>query len=200
MKSGAAAFAGFAPRGINESGGAGAIDMGRKSTIQVKKESDVNRPVAEWNKIAGKIRNSIRGLNETDLGLRGGSEGWSIRENVHHLVEANLVASNMIIAALATNGSYYDWTWVNPDKSWMQRVGYDTADVGPAIETLRALCQYISGLLGGRPGALARTVKLNDAPGATRYVMTVEKILWQEVEHANDHLGDIRSTRKLHSR
>jgi len=166
----------------------------------MKRERDPKKPVAEWSKIPSRIRNSIRGLNESDLGLRGGSEGWSIRETVHHLVEANLVASNMIIAALATNGYNYDWTWVNPNKSWMQRVGYDTANVAPAIETLRSLCRHISGLIAGQPGALARTVKLNDAPGATRYVMTVEKILRQEVEHANEHLGDIRSTRKLHSR
>jgi len=166
---------------------------------QMKKEPDLQGPLAAWSKIPSRIRNSIRGLNERDLRLRGGSEGWSIRETVHHLVEANLVASNMIIAALATNGCDYDWTWVNPDKSWMRRVGYDTADVGPAIETLRALCRHISGLVAAQPGALARTVKLNDVPGATRYVMTVEKILSQEVEHANEHLGDIRDARGLHS-
>lgn len=166
----------------------------------MKKESGAKEPLTEWNRIPGRIRKSIRGLNETDLGLRGGSEGWSIRETVHHLVEANLVASNMIIAALATNGCKYDWTWVNPDKSWMRRVGYDTAHVGPAIETLRALCRHISGLVVGQPDALARTVKLNDAPGAKRYVMTIEKILWQQVEHVQDHLGEIRDTRELHSR
>ena len=167
---------------------------------QMKKEPNLQEPLAAWNKIPRRIRDSIRGLNESDLRLRAGSEGWSIRETVHHLVEANLVASNMIIAALATNGCNYDWTWVNPDKSWMRRVGYNTANVSPAINTLRTLCRHISSLVAAQPGALTRTVKLNDAPRATRYVITVEKILWQEVEHANEHLGDIRDTRRLHSR
>jgi hypothetical protein len=156
--------------------------------------------LADWNRIPGKIRQAIRGLNQGDLRLRGGSEGWSIGETVHHLVEANLIASNMIIAALATDGGNFDWTWVNPDKSWMRRVGYDKAGVDPALATLRALCRHISALLAAHPSALTRTVKLNDSPDAPRYVMTVEMILLREVEHANDHLGDIRHVRKQHSR
>ncbi|MGH2567728.1 MAG: DinB family protein [Bacteroidota bacterium] len=166
----------------------------------MKKKSELQDVLVAWNQIPRKIGNAIRGLRENDLNLRGGSEGWSIRETVHHLVEANLVASNMVIAALATNGCNYDWTWVNPSTAWMRRVGYDTAPVEPAIETLRALCRHISVLIAAKPGAFTRKVKLNDTPGARRYVMTVEKILWQEVNHADEHLHDVSETRKLHSR
>jgi len=166
----------------------------------MKNEPDIQGPLAEWNKIPSRIRNSVRGLSESELDLRSGSEGWSIRETVHHLVEANLVASNVIIAALATDGCDYDWTWVNPNKSWMRRVGYDKAHVDLAIKTLQSLCLHISALVATQSGALARTVKLNDTPGAPRYVMTVEKIIRQEIEHATEHLGDIRNARTLHSR
>lgn len=165
----------------------------------MKKKPESREVLAAWNRVPRTIDNAIRGLKEKDLDQRGGSEGWSIRETVHHLAEANLVASNIVIAALAMNGYNYDWTWVNPSKAWMRRVGYGTAPVEPAIETLQALCRHISGLVAAKPGALTRRVKLNDAPGATRYVMTVEKILWQEVTHAAEHLQDVREIRKLHS-
>lgn len=165
----------------------------------MKKKTDLQEPLTGWLKIPGRLRNSLRGLDENDLSFRGGSEGWSIRETVHHLVEANLVASNMIIAALATDGGDYDWTWVNPDKSWMRRVGYDKANVDLALKMLQALCRHISALVAAQPDALARSVKLNDFPGAIRYFMTVEKILRQEIEHVNEHLGDIRDGRRLHS-
>ena len=164
------------------------------------KKPESQKVLATWNQIPRRIGDAIRGLKENDLNLRGESEGWSIRETVHHLVEANLVASNMIIAALATNGCNYDWTWVNPSTAWMRRVGYDTAQVEPAIEMLGTLCRHISVLVVAKPSALARKVKLNDAPGARRYVMTVEKILRQEVKHAEEHLHEVRETRKLHSR
>lgn len=105
----------------------------------------------------------------------------------------------MIIAALATDGCDYDWTWVNPDKTWMRRVGYNTAAVDPAIKSLRALSRHMSGLIEAQPGASARTVRLNDSPGAPRYSLTIDGILSQEVEHANKHLGEIRQIRKVNN-
>jgi len=162
----------------------------------MKKELDLKDPLIEWRNISGRLQRSIRGLSESDLELRGGSDGWSIRETVHHLVEANLIASNIIIAALARDGCDFDWTWVNPDKSWMSRMGYDKATVQPALKTLSFLSRHISGLIANQPQALGRSVRLNDAPGAKRYRMTIEKLLWQEVEHANTHLEDIRYARR----
>lgn len=114
----------------------------------------------------------------------------------HYRSDPQLVASNMIIAALANDGGDFDWTWVNPSRSWMRRVGYDKADVRPALQTLAALTSHLSGLLSGRREALSRTVRLNDSPGAPRYTMTVEKILLQEVKHAEEHLAQIRDTRR----
>ena len=149
----------------------------------------------EWAKIPDDLRKSIRGLSETDLDHRGGSEGWSIREYVHHLVEANIVASTMVIAALANNGGEFDWTWVNPSEAWMKRVGYDKADVRPALKVLVTMCDYIAGIVAAQPDMLERYVRLNDSPGAKRYNATVEKILKDEREHANHHLADIRTAR-----
>lgn len=151
--------------------------------------------VAEWNRIPGRLRAAVRGLEERELDRRGGEEGWSIRETIHHLVEANLIASNMIIAALATDGYAFDWTWVNPTKAWMRKVGYDKAPIDPAIAMLRAICRHLSGLIAGTPGSLERTVKLNDAPGRPRYVRTIAEILSEQVDHATGHLGDIRKIR-----
>ena len=150
--------------------------------------------IDEWAMIPADIEKSISGLSETDLDRRGGSEGWSIREYVHHLVEANLVASTMVIAALANTGGDFDWTWVNPNEAWMKRVGYDKADVKPALTMLTAVCDHITGIVAAQPGMLERYIRLNDSPGAKRYSATVEKILRDEREHANHHRADIRGT------
>ena len=144
------------------------------------------------------MRRSIRGLNEKELDVRGGSEGWSIREYIHHLVEANLIASNMIICAIAADGYDYDWTWVWPDKTWVKRMGYDKADVAPSIAFLTSLCRHISGLVAAKPRFLKNKVNVNDTPGAKRYALTVEKIFLQEIDHANTHLNDIALIRNSH--
>lgn len=102
----------------------------------MKNKSPLAESLTDWSRIPGRLRDSIRGLKAKDLGLTSESEGWSIRETVHHLVEANLIASNMIIAALA------------------------------AIRPLAALSAHMTGLIAAQPDSLARTVKLNDSPGA----------------------------------
>ena len=49
-----------------------------------------------WLRVPDAIKKDIEGLTEDTLDLSGGSNGWSI-QNVHHLVEANLVASNIVV-------------------------------------------------------------------------------------------------------
>lgn len=156
-------------------------------------------PVREWVAIPSRLERSIRGLDDEDLDRRGGDEGWSIRETVHHLVEANLVASTMIIAAVGADGCEFDWTWLNPDRGWMRRMGYASAPVAPAINALRAVGAHVAGLIAKTPRSLRRRVSLNDSPGAERYVMTVKTILEQEATHVTHHLKDVRSIRRTHA-
>lgn len=163
----------------------------------MKKRGTADDLLRAWSGIPTALRKALRGLSETDLDRRGGAEGWSIRETVHHLVEANLIASNMIIAALATDGYEFDWTWVWPNKKWMRRVGYDRASVDPALAMMRALIRHITGLLELQPASLHRVVSLNDEPGAERYKKTIRQIIEGEIEHAAEHLEQVRQMRRL---
>jgi hypothetical protein len=166
--------------------------------MTVQRKSD--DALAAWVRIPEAIEQAIRGLREEDLDSRGGSNGWSIRETVHHLVEANLIASNIVIAALAGTASLYDWSWVNPDGQWMERLGYQRASVAPAIGTLRALGGYMALLVASVTGSRTREIRLLDAPAAEPRAVTVEQILRDEVRHAQDHLADVAATRKHHAR
>lgn len=158
------------------------------------------KAVRAWLGIPARIERAIQGLPDGALRLRGGEEGLSIRENVHHLVEANLVASNIVIAALAKSGRPFDWSWVNPDASWMRRVGYDKTPIRPALDTFRALGEHIAGLIGASADGLRREVRLLDAPGAKLYRKTVENVLRDEVEHAEHHIADVARIRAAHGR
>src|SRR5262245_50472007 len=108
-------------------------------------------PLSDWLQVSRTIEIALEGLTEDDLDLRGGSNGWSIRENVHHLVESNLVACTVVIAAVGTGGCTYDCSWLNPDPAWMERLGYNRGAVAPAIEALSASCRYVSALLSAAP-------------------------------------------------
>ncbi|HEV8435446.1 MAG TPA: hypothetical protein VGR95_18705 [Thermoanaerobaculia bacterium] len=110
-------------------------------------------------------------------------------ETVHHLLEANLVASNMILAALGTDNYYFDWSWLMPDEQWTARLGYDKVAPEPAIELFRALTKYFSALLGRDPNLLQRTIRLKNSGDSEPYTITVAEILGREVEHAREHLS-----------
>ena len=152
------------------------------------------RTLREWASIPRKIRKAISGLSARDLSLRGGSDGRSIREHVHHLVEANLVASNIVLAALGKPGCKYDWSWLIPDSHWMKRLGYAKAPLEPAIKLLEALCSHVAGVARRIPGGMTRSVRLLDHPGARLRRRTVRQILDEECDHAQHHLRDIAET------
>jgi hypothetical protein len=151
-----------------------------------------------WLDIPRQIELSLDALPEEALDFRGGAEDWSIREYVHHIVEANLVAATIVIAALADNRCVYDWSWVNPDADWMRNLRYDRAPIAPALELLKVLGRHIATLVDAAPGGRARQALLLDAPGEKPYSVTIENVLLQESEHARQHLADvmhIRATR-----
>ena len=158
------------------------------------------KSLGAWTSIPRDLRRAIAGLSNRDLKARGGSEGWSIREYAHHLVEANLVASNILLAALGRPGTTYDWSWVIPDRKWMKRLRYDRAPLDPALALLEALCAHVAGLARGAPGGMTRSVRLLDSPGARTYRKTVRQVLDDECAHARHHLRDIADTRKAHDR
>ena len=111
------------------------------------------------------------------------------RQTVHHIVEANLVASNQVLAALGAEGYEFDWGWLFPDEAWMKRLGYFDVDAQPALALLRALTAYVAALLGRDASLLSRTIRLRDSSDGAPYTITVEAILQREVEHAREHLG-----------
>jgi hypothetical protein len=144
--------------------------------------------LTRWIAIPAQLRRVVRGLPNARLDARAGPDRMSIRETVHHLVEANLVASNIVIAALANSGSTYDWTWVNPGGSWMSRLGYSRAPIGPALSTLESLTRHFAAIFSVVDDGLQRTVELFDSPGAPHYTKTVSQLLLDEVAHAREHL------------
>ena len=145
----------------------------------------------DWLALPARLDAAVAGRSPAELDARRGPQSLSPRETVHHLVEANLIASSILLAALATDGGPYDWTWVWPNGEWMKRMGYDRAPVPKAIELLHALGRHFEVLLAANPDAMRRKVTLFDTPDGKRYSKTVAQVLATEVAHAQEHLGDL---------
>ena len=137
----------------------------------------------------GAVHAHIEGRTEADLDRRDDDEPMTRREVVHHVVEANVVAASIVIAALGSPGSVYDWSWMLPFGPWLERMRYADKPVGPALKLFEALNEYVVAQVSPLPDGLQRAVLLVDQPGAAPRRTTVGGVLLQEAEHAREHLA-----------
>ena len=145
-----------------------------------------------WKSIVGLVREMVAGLSEEELDRRDGP-GMTVRETAHHIVEANVVAASIVVAALGSPGCVYDWSWMLPFGKWMDRMRYDRKPLAPALELMEALNAYVVAQLEPLEDGLGRTVQLRDSPDAALRTVTVAEVLMQEAEHARQHVEETRA-------
>ena len=143
-----------------------------------------------WRSIVPLVRAAVAGKNDADLDRTGADDAMSLRETVHHVVEANVVAASIVVAALGSPGCTYDWSWMMPFGPWMDHMRYDRKPLAPALKLLEALNEYVAAQIEPLPDALERRVLLRDQPGGDLREVTVAQILLQEAEHAREELGE----------
>jgi hypothetical protein len=141
--------------------------------------------LTQWRQIPGWVDAAIA---NAELDGTPDASGMTVRELVHHIAEANIVAASIIIAAAGSPGCTYDWSWMLPFGKWMDRLDYRSKPIEPALALLGALNAYVAALLDGRPEALARDVHLRDTPDADPRATTIAGVLLAEVDHARGHL------------
>jgi len=146
-------------------------------------------PIAAWRSIVGLVHASLAEGGEQELDRRADAESLTLRETVHHVVEANVVAASIVIAALGSPACVYDWSWLQPFGPWLLRMRHGERELGPSLTLLGALNDYVAALVEPLPDGLARTVRLRDAPDAPLRTTTVADVLRAEVEHARGHFA-----------
>lgn len=150
-------------------------------------------PLHSWRALADRLRALTDGATRAALDAGPGTDGMTLRETVHHLAEAQVVAAAILTAALGSPGAVFDWSWMLPFGPWMERMGYATKPVEPSLRLMEALGDYVTMQLAPLDDALARTVRLRDETDGALREVTVADVLRQEVEHADGHLAALES-------
>jgi hypothetical protein len=153
-----------------------------------------NDILTAYERIPEKITAALARAPADKLEIRCAGSQMSLRETVHHIVEANIVAASMLIAALGSDRATYDWSWLWPGRDWCDRMRYDAVPLDAAITTLNGLIRHIVNMINVRPDAAERKVSVHDLPGETLYFRTIPEILHQEAKHVDEHLAEIMST------
>ena len=149
-----------------------------------------------WRSIPAAIAEAVRDADDALLDRRISGSGMSIREQTHHLVEAHVVASSIVIAGLGMPGSTYDWSWMLPFGPWMERLPYRSLPLPVSLDALRALNAWVAAVVAGTQDGLSRELQLRDEPGAEPRRVSVADVLQQEVDHTAEHVAEIRAARQ----
>jgi hypothetical protein len=142
-----------------------------------------------WRTIPALVRAHAEGRSDEQLDDRADPDAMTVREAVHHVAEANVVAAGIVVAALGRPGSTFDWSWLQPSGPWFDNMAYAGKPVDAALRLIDAIVEYVAVQLAPLRDGLQRTVLLVDAPAARPRRTTVAKVLLAEVEHARVHLA-----------
>jgi hypothetical protein len=160
----------------------------------MNKDINFEGALIAYRQIPDKIASAIAKIPAEKLDVRVAKSEMSLRETVHHLVEANIVAASMMIAALGSEKATYDWSWLWPGRDWCDRMRYEAVPLDASVATLNGIIQHISNMIRVRDDAASRRVSVHDLPGETPYFRTIAEIIDQEARHVDEHLDEIISS------
>ncbi|MCG3157997.1 MAG: hypothetical protein DKINENOH_04638 [bacterium] len=147
-----------------------------------------------------KLEAALAGLAEADLELARSAEKWTIRQIVHHIVDADEVTKVIIKAALGNSGCTFGLEWYDLKNSWVPILNYASRPVAPALALFRANHRDLEALLNHLPEAWERYVMLKRDANSELRKITVGQLIQTQTAHAFHHIEQIRATRDVHKK
>jgi hypothetical protein len=141
---------------------------------------------------------ALNGLAPADLDLARAEGKWTIRQIVHHIVDAEDLLELCIKTALGNPGCTIDISWYIPDNKWAEPLDYATRPTGEAVQFFGAVRRHVVELIGSLPGAWERHVVLTRDGGTNGRQITVQEIVGWQVRHLRQHIEQIQETREVH--
>ncbi|MDQ0871697.1 catechol 2,3-dioxygenase-like lactoylglutathione lyase family enzyme [Paenibacillus sp. V4I3] len=135
---------------------------------------------------------AVDGLSDEQLSLTEAPGKWSIREQVLHLIDLELVTIHKVKFALAEPGRTYQGNHFSQD-DWSISLHYATRPIAYEVQLFRSLRQHILGLCEHLPGALERTVITTN-----NREESVARLLKMMSGHARHHVRAVERIRELH--
>jgi uncharacterized damage-inducible protein DinB len=154
-----------------------------------------------YPKLPERLEAAIAGLDETQLDLRLGTGGWSIRETVHHTVEGELMWQVFLRAILGTDGIEFpiQWYFTISQDEWAKRWAYGKRAVEPTLELLRGSTASLVELLRNVPAEAWEHHGRVIWPGHNQETrLTVRDIVLMHIRHMDQHIADIQAIRTAH--
>lgn len=137
---------------------------------------------------------AVAGLDEAGLNLERGPGKWTIRQIVHHVVDAEMGTFQVLCMALSDPGRVIQPNLWDPDAR-VRGLAHAQRPIGPALDLLAAVRAWILSVLAHLPDGLDR-----EAAWPSGYRAPVRRLLQQVGGHALHHIGQIQEVRAQYGR
>jgi catechol 2,3-dioxygenase-like lactoylglutathione lyase family enzyme len=139
------------------------------------------------------LQSLLEGLKEQELDLSKVPGGWTVRQIVHHLADADAMQLARIKVALAEPGRVWVSNAYSP-QGWSDVVGYSRPAVQPSVDLFRANREHVAALLQHLPPDAWERYTLNAYGEKTTVGRTISLL----ATHALEHIDDIVEIRRVH--
>jgi hypothetical protein len=162
--------------------------------------NDNSEILTRYLALPDQLETVLSDLSDAGLDLARAPAAWTIRQIVHHIVDADDMTKTIIKAALGQSGCTYELDWYDANNVWAETLDYAHREIAPALRLLRANHEHLAALLQHLPDAWERHVMLKRNRSVEARKITVSQLMQSQTSHALHHLEQIRETRKMHKR
>jgi hypothetical protein len=146
---------------------------------------------------AEKLVQLLSELPEAHLDWRLSNCEWSIRQNVHHLVDDLDVWAMCIKKALVTPGIVVRFEGFPGNNAWADGLLFEQRAIQPQLDLILAQRRAVAALGEHFADAWGRTMCIADSSGEIRATLSVADILKMLTDHMNEHLAVIEKILKM---
>jgi len=145
------------------------------------------------------FESALGGLSESDLSL-GPTDGWNIRQIVHHLADGDELWKACILLALGNPEAEFhlSWYWDVSQDDWAEQWSYDRRDIATSLSRLRANRLHVVDLLKQKPEAWNYAARIHWPSQPDESRISIAEVVKMQTDHAHHHLGDVLAIREAH--
>jgi len=157
--------------------------------------NSIEEALTEFGKGPDKLEAAVTGLSEADLDRVGGHEGWTIREIIHHLAEADARQITFTRIALLSCGHTFEFSWHPGNRAMAAMLNYAGLPVAPSLALFRAnrehFSQMLESLLSNSPAVWDYYLIAKASPEEEGAKVTVSEWVTGMTSHLQEHLVEI---------
>jgi catechol 2,3-dioxygenase-like lactoylglutathione lyase family enzyme len=147
------------------------------------------------------LEDALAGLSEADLNMKREESGWSIRQVVHHMTDAQVKYLVELTTALTEPGSHYASNWRANDMA-DTRLHYAERPIDSAVALFRASSLSVAQMIGFYPNYRELDYMIRDGhdPHSEGQKQKMSDTVRDMLSHGLEHIYEVKEIRKANGK